>query len=1050
MPKRQDLKKVMVIGSGPIVIGQAAEFDYAGTQACKTLKEEGVEVILVNSNPATIMTDENIADKVYLEPLNIESITRILKKEKPQGIIPSLGGQTGLNLACQLAEEKILEKLNIELLGTNLQAIKKSEDRKKFKETMQKIKQPTPKSVIVSSWLEAMEFCAEIDFPIIIRPAYTLGGTGGGIAKNPQELKEMVILGLQASPIGQVILEQSLFGWKEIEFEVMRDKNDNCLVICTMENMDPLGIHTGDSIVFAPVQTLSGEEFHLLRRAALNIISTLGVEGGCNVQFGKDPHSLDYVVIEVNPRVSRSSALASKATGYPIAQITTQIALGYTLDELINPLTGTTSACLEPSIDYVVTKIPRWPFDKFINGNRRLGTQMKATGEVMALERSLEASFLKAIRSLEEGEATLLCKEASTWTDIALENKLKYADDQRIFAIAEAFRRQWSIKEIQQLTHIAPFFLAKIQNIINMEKELKEKPFNEDLLLRAKKMGFSNEYVVRLTGRNRIPHIMPVYKQVDSCAGEYPARAPYYYSCYESEDEVPASVKAKVLVLGSGPIRIGQGIEFDYCSVHAVWAIQEAGYEAIIINNNPETVSTDFDTSDRLYFDPLDLEDVLNITKKEKPLGIVVQFGGQTAINLAEALEKQGVKILGTSVDNIDLAEDRKKFEHFLNKIQVPQTQGQTATRVEEVEKIAQELGFPLLVRPSYVLGGRAMRIVYNLPELVQYVESAVEISPSHPILIDKYIQGKEVEVDALCDGETVLIPGIMEHIERAGVHSGDSMAVFPPQSLSQKVKEKIIKYTEKIGRGLNIQGIFNIQFVVDQEEAYVLEVNPRASRTVPILSKVTGIPMVKLATWIMLGKSLKELGYRSGLAPEPNYTVVKAPVFSFNKLSQVDTFLGPEMKSTGEVLGIDKSFPQALYKAMVASGLKLPHQGDILVSLAKKDREEALTIVKAYLEKGFQIRATSSTAQYLQKQGLPIIITKDPLEDIKAGKIELVLNTPSQAKSQKTRGFKIRRLACEYGVPCFTALDTAHAFIKILNEKIKSEDLNCLPLQAY
>ncbi|MFZ5942577.1 MAG: carbamoyl-phosphate synthase large subunit [Bacillota bacterium] len=1058
MPKRTDLKRVMVIGSGPIIIGQAAEFDYAGTQACKALKEEGLEVILVNSNPATIMTDENIADSIYIEPLNVETLDKIIAKERPQGIIPGLGGQTGLNLAVELAEKGVLAKYNVELLGTSLEAIKRSEDRDEFKCTMQALGEPIPESVIITDLRDAYSFAEKVGFPVIVRPAYTLGGTGGGIASNEEELRSIVSLGLKVSRIGQVLLEQSVAGWKEIEVEVMRDRANNCIIICSMENMDPMGIHTGDSIVFAPTQTLTDKEYQMLRTAAIKIIRKLEVEGGCNIQFGLDPDSQNYVVIEVNPRVSRSSALASKATGYPIAKVATKIAIGFTLDEIKNPVTGKTSACFEPSIDYIVAKIPRWPFDKFATANRLLGTQMKATGEVMAIERTIEGALLKAVRSLETGVVGLTLKECGSWTEMELQNKLKQADDERLFAIAEAFRRNWTIKEIKLLTMMDPFFLVKIQNIVAMERRITEQNLTYDLVFSAKRMGFSDEHIAKLKGLEpievrRIRHssnIKPVYKIVDTCAGEFEAETPYYYSTYESENEAQFNCKPKVLVLGSGPIRIGQGIEFDYCSVHAVWALQEAGFDAVIINNNPETVSTDFDTSDRLYFEPLSVEEVMNVVEQEKPLGVVVQFGGQTAINLAEELHSLGVNILGTPVEYIDAAEDREKFEKLMNKLNIPQTKGKTATGVHQVEAIAENLGFPLLVRPSYVLGGRAMKVVHNMDELIQYVESAVEISSKHPILIDKYIKGQEVEVDAVGDGENILVPGIMEHIERAGVHSGDSMAVYPTQTISKKVKEKILAYTEKIGKALNVKGVFNIQFVVADEEAYVLEVNPRASRTVPILSKITGVPMIKLATWAMLDKSLKEMGYPYGLWPEPDYTVVKAPVFSFEKLSKVDTSLGPEMKSTGEVLGIDYDFAGALYKAITGAGSKFPLEGTALVSVAPRDYEDTLPVIKGLVNSGFKVLATKSTAAYLLAQGVQVGNADDPVELLQNGEVQLVINTPSQGKNQGSKGFQVRRLAAEYRIPCFTSLDTAQAFLDTIHVAKGNGQLNYNSIQQY
>ena len=1058
MPKRTDINKIMVIGSGPIIIGQAAEFDYAGTQACRVLKEEGYQVVLVNSNPATIMTDENIADRVYIEPLNVETLREIIKRERPQGLIPGLGGQTGLNLAVELGEAGILEEFNVELLGTSLSAIKRSEDREEFRDMMHSLHEPVPQSEIITRIEEALEFAAQIGYPLIVRPAYTLGGTGGGIARNEEELREIVDLGLKVSRIHQVLLEQSVLGWKEIEIEVMRDKNNNCIVVCSMENMDPMGIHTGDSIVFAPVQTLTDKQFQMFRTAAIRIIRALEVEGGCNIQFGLDTVSDAYVVIEVNPRVSRSSALASKATGYPIARMATKIAIGYSLDEITNPVTGNTSACFEPSIDYVVCKIPRWPFDKFPGAMRELGTQMKATGEVMAIERTIESALLKAVRSLETGIRNLTLKESGLWSEMELEEKLFRADDERLFALSEALRRNWTLKEINLLTGIDVFFLAKLKNIIDMEEEIKNRELSEELLFKAKRMGFADEQIARLQGvslkeiraAREEYGLKPVFKIVDTCAGEFEAKTPYYYSSYEEENEANIPDEKSVLVLGSGPIRIGQGIEFDYCSVHAVWAMREAGMKAIIINNNPETVSTDFDTSDRLYFEPLTLEDVLNVVEQEKPEGVVVQFGGQTAINLAEELVENGVKVLGTPVEDIDQAEDRDKFEKLMNRLGIPQTQGHTATAVSEVGKIAEELGFPLLVRPSYVLGGRAMRVVYNMDQLLQYMETAVEISPRHPILLDKYIKGKEIEVDAIGDGEDILIPGIMEHIERAGVHSGDSMAVYPSQSLNEVVKNKIIDYTLRLGRALHIKGVFNIQFVVAEGEAYVLEVNPRASRTVPILSKVTGVPMIKLATWAMLGKKLKDLGYTSGLWHEPDFVVVKAPVFSFEKLGQVDTSLGPEMKSTGEVMGIDKSFSGALHKAITGAGMIFHKTGKLLVSLAPRDYEEALPVIENFRKFGFELLATKQTGEYLKEQGLQAQQIENT-DGLQKGEVQLIINTPSEGRNRNSRGFRLRRQAAEYRIPCFTSLDTAAAYLSVLEDREKNTTGLCYQsLQEY
>lgn len=1039
MPKRDDLKKVMVIGSGPIIIGQAAEFDYAGTQACKAIKEEGIEVVLVNSNPATIMTDENTADRVYIEPLNIESIEKIIAQERPDGIIPGLGGQTGLNMAVELSEAGILEKYAVELLGTNLEAIKKAEDRDEFKQMMTQINEPIPESGIFTDYSNALEFANKVGFPLIIRPAYTLGGTGGGIAHDEKEFQEIVNRGIKASRINQVLVEQSVFGWKEIEIEVMRDRKNNCIIVCSMENLDPLGIHTGDSIVFAPVQTLTDKDFQMLRTASLKIIRALEVEGGCNIQFGLDMYSGNYVVIEVNPRVSRSSALASKATGYPIAKIAAKIALGYSLDELTNPITGKTSACFEPSIDYVVCKIPRWPFDKFAEGDRKLGTQMKATGEVMGIERTIEGALLKSVESLDLKITGLTLKETGLWSEMKLENKLENADDERLYALSEALRRKYTIKELQQLTKINPFFLAKIKNIVDMEEKLRGNKLKYDLIIEAKRMGFSDKQIASIKGisedavrkeRDNI-NLKPVYKIVDTCAGEFEAVTPYYYSTYETENELVKDDQKKVLVLGSGPIRIGQGIEFDYCSVHAVWALQEAGYQAVIVNNNPETVSTDFDTSDKLFFEPINYEKVMNIVEQLDIAGVVVQFAGQTGINLAEKLEYSGVKVLGTPVEMIDMAEDREKFEKMMKELGIPQTQGKTAKSVDEVEVIADELGFPLLVRPSYVLGGRAMQVVYDKEELIHYVQSAVDLSTEHPVLIDKYILGKEVEVDAIGDGEEILIPGIMEHIERAGVHSGDSMSAYPSYSISENVKNKIVDYTIRLGKALKISGIFNIQFVVADEEAYVLEVNPRASRTVPIMSKVTGVPMVKLATLAMVGKKLRDMGYQEGLFPEKPYFVVKAPVFSFEKLTQVETTLGPEMKSTGEVLGIDLNFEAALYKAFIGTGVRYPLSGKVMVALAKKDYEEGKEIVKDFLEMGYEVFCTEATGEFFTKEGLDVVVTEESLSMVENGQIDLIINTPTKSRNKLTRGFKMRRIAAETRTPCFTSLDTAKAFLK-------------------
>jgi len=1067
MPKLAEIKKVLVIGSGPIIIGQAAEFDYAGTQACKALKEEGLEVVLVNSNPATIMTDSNMADKIYLEPLTSDFVTKVIAKERPDGLLPTLGGQTGLNLAVELSEQGVLEQYGVKLLGTPLEAIKKAEDRELFKETMEKIGQPVPESAIISSWGEAKKFVERIGFPIIVRPAYTLGGTGGGLAKNMQELEEIVYRGLKNSRIGQALIERSVAGWKEIEYEVMRDSGDNCIIVCNMENFDPVGIHTGDSIVVAPSQTLTDKEYQMLRTASIEIIRSLKIAGGCNVQYALDVNSMQYYVIEVNPRVSRSSALASKATGYPIAKIAAKIAVGYRLDELTNPVTGQTSACFEPALDYVVTKIPRWPFDKFAYADRSLGTQMKATGEVMAIGRTMEESLMKAIRSLEVGVYGLWIKEMEEWDNDTLKAKMVKTDDQRLFVLAQALRRGISLSEINSLTGIDLFFLDKLKKLVAIEKEIKAKGLEDlALLKKAKEKGFSDPYLAILTGKEektireiRLEKgIEPVYKMVDTCAAEFEAGTPYYYSTYEAEDEVEVSAKKKVLVIGSGPIRIGQGIEFDYCSVHSVWALREEGWESIIVNNNPETVSTDFDTSDKLYFEPLTLEDVLHIVKKEKPEGVIVQFGGQTSLNLAWPLVKEGVQVLGTTVEDIDRAEDREKFDQVLEELDIKRPLGGIATCVDEAVKIANKIGYPVLVRPSYVLGGRAMEIIYQDQELVGYIKEAVKASPDHPILVDKYLEGKEIEVDAISDGEDVLVPGITEHIERAGVHSGDSLAVYPTQTVGEKILAKVMDYTFKLARGLRIKGLFNIQYVLYEDEVYVLEVNPRASRTVPYLSKVTGVPMVALATKIMLGQTLKGLGYQSGLWPHPGFVAIKAPVFSFEKLLNVDISLGPEMKSTGEVLGYDPDYTKAFYKAMVGAGLEIPEKRDrcILVTIADRDKEEALPIIRGFAELGFCIYATAGTSQYLKKSGIPVRRANKVRETyptiidlIREDKICLVINTLTKGKVVETDGFKIRRMTVEHDIACLTSLDTAWEFLKMIRIIKNGEGVEVYPLQV-
>ncbi|GIO00881.1 carbamoyl-phosphate synthase large chain [Brevibacillus halotolerans] len=1048
MPKIDNLKKILVIGSGPIVIGQAAEFDYAGTQACEALKEEGMEVVLINSNPATIMTDTNMADKVYIEPITPEFVARVIRQEKPDGLLPTLGGQTGLNMAVALADMGVLEEENVKLLGTNLSSIKQAEDRDLFRSLMQELNEPVPDSAIVSSVEEALDFANEIGYPIIVRPAYTLGGTGGGICEDQASLIEIVTSGLKYSPITQCLVERSIAGMKEVEYEVMRDANDNCIVVCNMENIDPVGVHTGDSVVVAPSQTLSDREYQMLRSSALNIIRALKIEGGCNVQYALDPLSFQYYVIEVNPRVSRSSALASKATGYPIAKMAAKIAIGYTLDELKNPVTGQTYACFEPTLDYVVSKIPRWPFDKFQSANRRLGTQMKATGEVMAIGRSFEESMMKAIRSLEIGSYHLELPEARELTDEELEQRLVIADDERLFLLAEAMRRGYHISRIHQLTKIDLFFLQKFWNIVAYETTLAESGLTQEALHEAKRLGFTDRKIAECTGQKEEEiynlrtqwGMKPVYKMVDTCAAEFEAQTPYYYSTYEQENEFIDTGKKRVIVLGSGPIRIGQGIEFDYSTVHAVWALKEAGYEAIIVNNNPETVSTDFNTSDRLYFEPLYIEDVMHIIEQEQPEGVIVQFGGQTAINLADKLTRRGVKILGTSLENIDAAENREKFEALLRKLDIAQPPGKTVTSVEEAVVAADLLGFPVLVRPSYVLGGRAMEIVYNEEELISYMKKAVKVNPEHPVLIDRYMLGIEAEVDGICDGENVLIPGIMEHIERAGVHSGDSIAVYPPQSLSETVKAEIIDMTTKLARALCIKGLLNIQFVIYKGKPYVIEVNPRSSRTVPFLSKVTGIPMANIATKAILGYSILDQGFATGYHPEEKMVSVKVPVFSFTKLRRVDITLGPEMKSTGEVMGRETTLAKALYKGLLAAGMNIPTKGTLLVTVADKDKEEALSITKRFQQLGFHLLATDGTADYLEQAGLSVRRvqklsegTPNLLDEIRTGQVNLVLNTLTKGKTPQRDGFRIRREAVENGAVCLTSLDTASAILHVL-----------------
>ena len=1054
MPRRSDIKKIMVIGSGPIVIGQAAEFDYAGCQACQSLREEGYEVILMNSNPATIMTDTVIADRVYIEPLTLEFASRVIYKERPDAILGSLGGQTGLNLVVELAESGILDEYNVEVLGTALDAIEKAEDRDKFRELMYEIDEPVPESVIVHTVEEAISFANENGYPVVVRPAFTLGGTGGGFAHSEEELRVICDNGLKISPVHQCLIEQSIAGYKEIEYEVMRDNADNAIVVCNMENVDPVGIHTGDSIVVAPTQTLTDRECGIMRASALKIIRALKICGGCNVQLALDPNSFKYYVIEVNPRVSRSSALASKATGYPIAKLAAKVAIGLTLDEIINPVTQTSYACVEPCIDYVVAKFPRFAFDKFPKADRTLGTQMKATGEVMSIGRTFDEAILKAIRSLEMKTDHLEQKDINAMDENALWDKLAKCDDERIYVITALLRKGANIEKIYQVTKMDRYFLNRFKNIVEKEAVIKSNPMNVEVLLDAKKMGFADSYIARnwniseleVYELRRENHIIPVYKNVDTCAGEYVSHTPYLYSTYEHENESVRSDRNKIIVLGSGPIRIGQGVEFDYATVHCVKTIRDRGYEAIVINNNPETVSTDYSISDKLYFEPLTIEDVMHIIDLEQPLGVVVQFGGQTAINLADKLVERGVKILGTSLENIDRAEDRHEFEEMLHKLDIPQPKGETAVEVEEAVKIANRIGYPVLVRPSYVLGGRAMEIVHNDDDLRVYMATAVkEISHDAPILVDKYVIGKEMEVDAICDGEHVFIPGIMEHIERAGVHSGDSISVYPAPTASQKVKDTIIDYAIRIGKGFHFIGLFNIQFIVDKDEkVYVLEVNPRSSRTVPFLSKVTNIPMSYVATRCVLGDTLVEQGYKEGVHPEGDRVFVKAPVFSFAKLRSVDTTLGPEMKSTGEALGGDVTLEKALYKALLASGVKIPLHGNVLITVADDDKEEGLKIAKRFSNIGYGIYATKGTAQYLSENGI-YVRTVDKLNEetdnnvidvIRKGKVNYVVNTMSTSSEVNRDGFLIRRESAENNISCFTSLDTANAILRVLESQ--------------
>ena len=1056
MPRNQEIKKVLVIGSGPIVIGQAAEFDYAGTQACRSLKEEGVEVVLVNSNPATIMTDKEIADQVYIEPLTVPVLEQIILKEKPDSVLPTLGGQAGLNLGMELAESGFLEKHGVKLIGTTAETIFYSEDRQAFKDTMEKIGEPCAASQVVHNIEDGIKFTNTIGYPVVLRPAYTLGGSGGGIAHNEQELMDILSNGLRLSRVGEVLVERCIAGWKEIEYEVMRDAKGNCITVCNMENIDPVGIHTGDSIVVAPSQTLGDKEYQMLRTSALNIISELNITGGCNVQYALHPESFEYCVIEVNPRVSRSSALASKATGYPIAKVAAKIALGYNLDEIKNAITGKTYASFEPMLDYCVVKIPRLPFDKFITAKRTLTTQMKATGEVMSICSNFEGALMKAIRSLEQHVDSLMAYGFDALSDKELEKELKIVDDRRIFCIAEALRRGVSYGHIHEVTKIDLWFIDKLAVLVEMEQALKTKELTIDLLKEAKRMEFPDKVIAELTGKTEDEikkmrydnGITAVYKMVDTCAAEFAAATPYYYSVFGGENEAEeTNPPKKVLVLGSGPIRIGQGIEFDYCSVHSTWAFKKEGFETIIINNNPETVSTDFDIADKLYFEPLTPEDVESIVNMEKPDGAVVQFGGQTAIKLTESLMKMGVKIFGTKAEDVDAAEDRELFDKILEETKIPRAAGGTVFTAEEAKEVANRLGYPVLVRPSYVLGGQGMKIAYSDEEIEEFIGIINRIAQDHPILVDKYLQGKEIEVDAVCDGTDILIPGIMEHIERTGVHSGDSISVYPAHTITDEVKKTLVDYTRRLAQALHVVGLINIQFIVMDGEVYVIEVNPRSSRTVPYISKVTGIPIVDVATRVIIGNTLKGMGYPTGLAPEADYIAIKMPVFSFEKLRGAEISLGPEMKSTGECLGIAKNFDEALYKAFLGAGVTLPKYKQMIMTVKDADKEEAVGVAKRFADLGYKIYATRSTAKYLKEHGVDALrvnkITQESpnvMDLILGHKIDLVIDTPTQGNGDKIRdGFLIRRNAIETGVYCITAMDTANALASSLETANKT-----------
>ena len=1067
MPRNTDIKKVLVIGSGPIVIGQAAEFDYSGTQACQALREDGVEVVLVNSNPATIMTDKDMADDTYIEPLTVEYLEKVIEKERPDSIIAGMGGQTGLNLACELYDNGTLDKYGIKVIGTSIESIKEGEDRDSFKRLMERTNQPMIKGEIVNTVEDAISFAEEIGYPVIVRPAYTLGGTGGGIAENKNELIEIATQGIHLSRVGQVLIEKCIRGWKEIEFEVIRDGAGNCITVCSMENVDPVGVHTGDSIVVAPAQTLADKEYQMLRKAAIDIINSIEIKGGCNVQFALDPHSFEYAVIEINPRVSRSSALASKATGYPIAKIAAKIALGYNLDEILNAVTGKTYACFEPALDYCVIKIPKWPFDKFFGAKRQLGTKMMATGEVMAIGSSFEAALLKGVRSLEIKQYTLERENSKSHSLEDLKRRVIVPDDERLFDLAELIRRDYMMEKICELTGMDPWFVKKIKNIVEKEEELKEYDLDTltpEVLREYKKMGFSDKGIAQFVGcgGNEIYelrkkwNILPVYKMVDTCAGEFEAVSPYYYSTYDEENEAEPSDKKKVLVIGSGPIRIGQGIEFDYCSVHSIKALEKMGVETIIVNNNPETVSTDFDTSDKLYFEPLTEEDVLSIIELEKPDGVILQFGGQTAIKLANFLDEMKVPIYGTAPKQIDEAEDREKFDAILEELNIKRPKGRGVWTLEDGIREAEELGYPLLVRPSYVLGGQGMEITHNEEELTLYLEDAFKNDNKNPVLIDRYLGGKELEVDAICDGTDVFIPGIMEHLERAGIHSGDSISIYPPKHVSDEIKQKIMDVTHRIAVALKVIGMINIQFIEFEGELYIIEVNPRSSRTVPYITKVTGVPVIELATRIMLGETLKDMGYSTGINPEAEMTAVKVPVFSTEKLPMVEVSLGPEMRSTGEVLGVGRDFYEAMYKGFVAAGTAIPKSGSsILATVRERDKENFLPIAKKFADMGVSFIATSGTAEFLESHGISVKVAKkigegvpNVLDVIRSGVCDLIIDIPQKGNDKGSDGFKIRRCAAECSITLMTSLDTVEAVAEIMEKNYTPDDVDVIAVK--